>query len=275
MDVLLTWVGSRDPHWTNSRTGKSSDPGPILSLLRRRKFDLVYLFFNLYSPHDDYARRATRVQRYCQQYFPAVTVKQRPVDLVSVIDYQEIFRVANHECQAILRDDGTDDRDYYVYLSPGTPQMQTVWMLLVQSGLLPATLIDATPEDLVRPGQRSWRTVDLSLQDFPQVVSPDESNRRLGVLERQNANLVAENRRLGADLRLREAGGERPAEGEFAPDFRLTTYLEAQERVLYVRALDQAGGNAAEAARLLGVAPHTFRAGAQRLGIRQRKPRGK
>lgn len=270
MDVLLTWVGSRDPYWTNRRTGKANDPGPILSLLKHRKFGVVYLLFNLYSPHDDYRHRATQVQRYCQRYFPTVTVKQRPIDLVSVIDYQEIFRVANHECQAILKEEGAG-HDYYVYLSPGTPQMQTVWVLLVQSGLLQATMIDATPEDLLTPGKRAWRVVDLSLASLPQVVNPGETARVLGILETQNANLAAENRRLKTELRLREAGASAPVDGAIGAGFRLPEYLRAQEQALYVRALEQAKSNGAEAARLLGIEPHTFRAGAERLGIRQRR----
>jgi hypothetical protein len=48
MDVLLTWIGSRDPLWKNPRTG-SNEPGPVLSLLARRRFDIVYLLFNLHS----------------------------------------------------------------------------------------------------------------------------------------------------------------------------------------------------------------------------------
>jgi hypothetical protein len=275
MDVLLTWVGSKDPFWTNSRTGKAQDPGPILSLLRRRRFEVVYLLFNLVSSHDDYRARATVVQRYCQKYFPKLVVRQRPVDLISVIDYAEIYRYTNDECQSILKEEGRDGRDYYVYLSPGTPQMQTVWVLLVQSGLLPAKMIDATPEDLVRPGMPHWRVVDLSLQDFPQVVNPGETARRVGILEAQNANLLAENRRLAAELNLLRAGADRPvsADEPIPAGFRLEEYVRAQEQALYVRALDQAKDNGAEAARLLGIQPHTYRAGAQRLGIRQRHKR--
>jgi hypothetical protein len=270
VDVLLTWVGSRDPYWTNRRTGKANDPGPILSLLKRRRFGAVYLLFNLESSQDDFRRRASQVLRYCQRYFPAVAVKQRPVELVSVVDYQEIFRVVNHEWQAIVKERGAD-HDYYVYLSPGTPQMQTVWVLLVQSGLLPATMIDATPEDLLGPGKPAWRVVDLSLPGFPQVVNPGETARVLGILERQNANLAAENRRLRAELRLREAGARAPVDGAIGPGFRLSEYLRAQEQALYARALEQAKNNASGAARLLGVEPHTFRAGAERLGVRPRR----
>ncbi|MBM4419881.1 MAG: hypothetical protein FJ033_16480, partial [Chloroflexi bacterium] len=42
---------------------------------------------------------------------------------------------------------------------------------------------------------------------------------------------------------------------------------------LYLRALEQTGGNAAAAARALGVEPHTLRAAIERLGIRPRRVR--
>lgn len=271
MDVLLTWVGSHDPAWRNHRTGRQ-EPGPILSLLKSRRFDAVYLLLNI-SDHDDFAARATAVLRACERYFPTTRVKQRPVDLVSVTDYRELYRAMNHECQAIIKEEGRKDRVYFVFLSPGTPQMQTTWVLLVQSGLLPATMIQTTPPDLLAPGAPPWRTVDLSLPDFPQVVSPGETARRLGMLEAQRDNLLAENQRLSAELALARAGAGAPG-GDAIPDgFSLRDYLAAQERAMYTRAYQQAGGNAAAAARLLGVEPAAFRARAATLGIRPRRRR--
>ena len=41
-NILLTWVGSHDPTGWNPRT-KSTELGPILSLLEQREFDAVYL----------------------------------------------------------------------------------------------------------------------------------------------------------------------------------------------------------------------------------------
>lgn len=270
MDVLLTWVGARDPGWHNPRT-KQMEPGPILSLLHARHFDVVYLLLNLYSRTDDFRSRATAVLRNCERHFPSVRVRQKPVDLVSVTDYREVFHAVNHCCQEILVGEGLDDRDYFVYLSPGTPQMQAVWILLVQSGLLPARMIEATPPDLVEPGASRWREVDLSIQGFPQVVNPGETVRLVRVLQAQNDNLLAENRRLRAEVELLKAGGHLNPEGEISGDFDLRAYLMAEERALYVRALDHAGGKAAEAARLLGVDPAAFRARAVTLGVRQRR----
>jgi len=271
MDVLLTWVGSRDPLWVNPRTGER-EPGPILSLLKVRPFDAVYLLLN-FSRVEDFPRRATAVLRACELHFPSMKMKQKPVELISVTDYREIFRVTNHVCQKILEEEGREGREYWVYLSPGTPQMQTVWVLLVQSGLLPARMIQTTPPDLLAPGAPPWRQVDLSLPDFPQVVNAGETPRLVGVLQAQNENLQAANRRLEADLGSLRAGAMAPMDQEIPAGFRLRDYLLAQERALYVRALEQSHGNAADAARLLGVEPAALRARAATLGVRPRRRR--
>jgi hypothetical protein len=269
MDILLTWVGSHDPTWPNPRT-KREELGPILSLLQGRRFDAVYLLLN-FSKVDNFAKRATGVLRLAERHFPEVRVKQRPVELVSVTDFRELYRVMNHECQAILKEEGREDRNYFAFLSPGTPQMQTVWVLLVQAGLLPARMVQTTPPDLLAPGAPTWREVDLSLADFPQVVSPGETAQLVGVLEAQRDNLQAENQRLSAEVELLRAGGNVSEEEGIPKGFQLREYLVAQERAMYVRALQQSGGNASEAARLLGVEPAGFRARAANLQVRERR----
>lgn len=274
MDILLTWVGARDPSWLNPRT-RRTEPGPILSLLQSRRFDTVYLLLNLDSKIDDFRQRATSVLRSCQRYFPSIRVVQKPVDLVSVTDYKEIYYVTNDVCQRIIEEEGRDAREYFVYLSPGTPQMQTVWILLVQSGLLPARMIEATAPDLVAPGAPRCREVNLSIQEFPQVVNPGDTVRMLSVLQAQNDNLMAEKLRVKAEIEALRTRAELPEDTAASGPFRLRDYLLAQERFLYARAMEQAGGNAAAAARLLGIEPAAFRARASALGLRSRQHRAR
>jgi hypothetical protein len=59
MDVLLTWVGARDPGWDNPRTRarrSGQEPGPILSLLQSRPFDVVYLLYNIPADTDNFSQ---------------------------------------------------------------------------------------------------------------------------------------------------------------------------------------------------------------------------
>jgi hypothetical protein len=272
VDVLLTWVGARDPTWLNPRT-RRTESGPILTLLRHRRFDAVYLLLNLFATADDFAARATGVMRACQRPFPAMRVVQKALDLVRVTDYEEVYRVTNDACQRILAEEGTEDGRYFVFLSPGTPQMQTVWILLVQAGLVPARMLMTTPPDLVPPGVSPVQEVTFSLPTFPRITSPGDLERRIGILEAQNAGLRQENLRLHAELELLRAGDASAGADGIPERFRLRTYLEGLERAMYVRALEQARGNAAVAGRLLGVEPAAFRARAVTLGVRGRRER--
>jgi|GEM_PF-2004330 len=276
-DVLLTWVGDRDPEWIDPATGRRRS-GPILTLLRARRFDSVRLLFTLFSPVSDFRRRATQLLRICQRELPGMEVRQHPVDLVDVTDYLEVYRATHHACRSILEEPDQEERRYYVYLQPGTGQMQTIWVLLVQSGLLPARMIATVRPDLRAPWQPAWKEVDLSFAELPRVISPDELTRTVGMLQAQNQNLAATVARLEAELAARRAGGVgRGGAGDVGsaipPGFSLPAYLQAQERFYFLCALEQAGGKAATAARLLGLAPGTFRARAQTLGIRPRQRR--
>ncbi len=211
-------------------------------------------------------------QRVIEKQLKSTAVTQVPVDLVSVTDYVELFRVTNHAAQAILKAHQNHDAAYYVYLSPGTPQMQAVWVLLVQSGLLPAIMIQGTPPDLLAPGAPHSRELNLSIPEFPQVANPNETERIVAILERQNENLVAQNQLLSAENAAHKVGASQ-ANKTIDEGFNLPAYLMSQERALYVRALIEAEGNAAEAARRLGITPPAFRARAASLGVRPRRAR--
>ena len=80
-NILLTWVGSHDPTGWNPRT-KSTELGPILSLLQQREFDAVYLFINVFSGYDDFRKRATEVLLVCRRDRPRMRVSQKPLDII-------------------------------------------------------------------------------------------------------------------------------------------------------------------------------------------------
>ncbi len=271
MDVLLTWVGSRDPTWFNPRT-KRDEPGPILSLLSARRFAAIYFLVNLFGSPNDYATRATALLRECRKLYPAMRVTQKVVDVVNVTDYTEVFHATRQTCEEIVNDEGNQERSYYVYLSPGTPQMQTVWFLLVQSKILPAKMLTATPLDLATPGVPFWRPVDLDGSDLPTVVPPSGDN-ELRLLRSQNENLRLENLFLKAQLTQNQAEPSAYPGQQLSEGVGLSDYLKAQEIEIIIRALDSQAGNASAAAKSLGLKPHTLRARLLALGIRSRRSR--
>ena len=178
---------------------------------------------------------------------------------MDVTDHAELFRVMNHACQDLKR--LHPKARFSIATASGTPAMQTVWVLLAQSGLFPATLLVTTPPQFARPGQSLVREVDLELDDFPQIQSPAEAKRQLSIFHHQMENLKTEN----AALLARNSTPQQlevPDEG-----LDLKTSLRNQEIAYFRLALQKSGGNAAQAARLLRLQPHAFRKRARSLGV--------
>ncbi len=184
---------------------------------------------------------------------------------MDVTDHAELFRVMNHACQNLKR--VHPDAHFSIATASGTPAMQTVWVLLAQSGLFPATLLVTTPPQFARPGRSLVREVDLELDDFPQIQSPAEAKRQLSIVSHQIEALKTENSALSAQ----GAGSQKlevPNDG-----FDLKSTLRNQELAYFRLALEKSGGNAAQAARLLGLRPHAFRKRAVDLEIWERNTR--
>ncbi len=183
----------------------------------------------------------------------------------------------NQEWQALRREMGDPTPEILIYLSPGTPQMQTVWVLLVQSGLLPARMIETLDPrydpEFQRTGRATWFEVNLDLPDFPQIGSPGEKERLIGLYQAQIDGLTRENQLLKAERDAARTGAAPGESEEVAPGLNLDAYLEAQQKALIARAVRQADGNKAAAARLLGLKEHTLRARAERFAIAARRPR--
>jgi hypothetical protein len=114
-------------------------------------------------------------------------------------------------------------------------------------------LITMPPDLLPRGEPIRWKEVDLSLPDFPQVVTPGETQRILGILDAQNDNLRSENLRLRGELELIKASGDSQSAGLIPDGFNLQQHLLAKERAYHELALSHVDDNAAAAARLLGL----------------------
>lgn len=282
MNVLFTWVGAHDPTWQlpppNNRTPVE---GPIVTALRGAPallgdhgFDRVYLLLTPGVADQDFAARATSLLRLCAREMPRLELRQRPVELASPVAYEEIYRAVNHELKRIAAEDGLTQRTSrsWVLLSPGTPQMQMTWVLLVRSGLFKARMMEATPPRFRRPTAAPVREVKLQLADYPRIMTPEEAHRELGVLQERSRNLASECDILRADLASLRRSGKSSSSVETLAPMNLPAHLLEQEKAFYLRALGQSK-NATEAAALLGLSSGTFRARAAALGIRDRKRR--
>lgn len=114
-NVLISWVGGND-----LKASAKSELGPILSTLKTISFDKIELLYS-YPPEN--------VEPYlswlCEQI--DVPIEAHYELLSSPIDFGEIYQAANKQLKRLTAE---KDAQLSILLSPGTPAMQAVWILL-------------------------------------------------------------------------------------------------------------------------------------------------
>ncbi len=192
--VLLSFVGNRDPYndanGSESQDWESRDEpyGPVLSLLSVRAFNEVILF----CTGPAYLERALGVEHVFRQWGKKCNFTHHLLELDSVIDYEEIYKKLSAALRTLQVVGGRGipdtDRDLYVLLDPGTPQMQTCWFLLARSGDLRATLLQGIPP---RFGGGSYRVREIALSQMtlPRVLPLGPVYNGSRVLEEQEEEL--------------------------------------------------------------------------------------
>src|SRR5262249_14975426 len=139
----------------NPPTPLVGQAGPLKSLLDQERFDEVHLL-------TDHGRARERL--YADWIGGHAVLHQ--VTVKNPTDYAEIFGIVDRELSCILRSPRTDGEELCIHLSPGTPTMAAIWVLLGKSKYHPATFYQ-TYEG------RAWVTeipFDLVVDYVPQVL---------------------------------------------------------------------------------------------------------
>jgi len=200
---LVAWVGKTDHEAAEGKLGK--DLGPIATaLVGETRYSRVYLLTNY-----DFARS----KRYCSWLEKTAGYAPKQVDLYSVdldspIDYAGIYT----EVSANLKSAGLprDDVELTFHLSPGTPAMAAIWIILAKTrfparliqtsrerGLEPVNFFfdlasDFLPEFLQRTGDRIARLTDGAKEvapEFSKIIHQSASVRQQIDLARRIAIL--------------------------------------------------------------------------------------
>ena len=132
MRILLSWIGHTDikslfggPYDEVVR-GLVNPPyetpefgGPIKTILSRQQFDAIYLLSN-------YSKEMT------QEYISSLPIKPEVsyVTFKNPTDYCEIYKIENDFLESVVSRLGNQKYDLSILLSPGTPAMAAIWVLL-------------------------------------------------------------------------------------------------------------------------------------------------
>ncbi|WP_445361910.1 sigma 54-interacting transcriptional regulator [Microbulbifer sp. EKSA005] len=117
--VMISWIGANDLKNTSNGAVDGRPLGPIASTLKSHSFDAVEL---LYS----YPEAEVNPYLHWLSQQVEIPTKAYPESLVSPVDFSAIYEAADKHL-ARLVDEGCE---LSILLSPGTPAMQSIWILL-------------------------------------------------------------------------------------------------------------------------------------------------
>jgi len=155
-DILLCWIGMTD---LKAASGEADvGLGPVAQALDASTYEEVVLLNNV--------NRAT-AENYLiwlqQKTQSKITLKQ--IELSSPTNFGEIYQAA---CKVIAekREEHGIDADFVYHLSPGTPAMAAVWILIAKTRF-PAKLIESSKDHGVRTASVPF---DISADFIPDLL---------------------------------------------------------------------------------------------------------
>lgn len=162
--ILISWSGlGREPY--TFRSGRS-EPGAHLQLLRDSEYAGVF------DKHILLAVPETLTD--CERLVSEILALPKPVQteikvlrLGDPTDHTEIAYALARFFEEADSDAGLLNHQVYVLLNTGTPQMQTVWVMLLAQGLLDCKIIQTSPRFLAeRSGRPVAREFELDLKGW-------------------------------------------------------------------------------------------------------------
>jgi transcriptional regulator with PAS, ATPase and Fis domain len=172
--VLVSWIGHADLRAMSvdltadkrkevlrvvgDGSQQADAPGPIRTLTEAECFDRVFLLSNYPPP----------IGRLFRDRLGAA-VQLRQVKLDNPTDYRQIFQIADEQLASIVSARENRSSELCIHLSPGTPAMAAIWVLLGKSKY-PATFYQTHRG-------KAWKTeipFDLALDYVPELLrQPD------------------------------------------------------------------------------------------------------
>lgn len=201
--ALLTWsdAGIVGPSPSHQSPRPATDRGPVLRLLEHsdRPYDTAWV---LSIPAGEIPAR-----QLCQSLRTRIGhVELAVTDADDPSDYAQLFRLLGPIVARAKTDLLAQGYEIDVLLSAGTPQAQTLWVILVQASLLPARMLQVIPPAFVPiPHPKAVREVRLDIEGFPEIRAlRDELERLRAVTAAPKSALLGESAAL-VDLRAKIA----------------------------------------------------------------------
>jgi len=135
--ILFAWVGNHD--FLAAKEDNANNLGPIGQVLAERQFDELHLFCN-YKPAEGEAYIAWL--KASKDLLPLPAIELHPAKLSSPTAHREIYDFALATCRTVI---GTRDCNVTFHLSPGTPSMHAMWVIIAKTQIK-ASLLESSPQ---------------------------------------------------------------------------------------------------------------------------------
>lgn len=155
MKILVSWLGQTD---LNAAAGEErAGLGPVGQAVTKRSFDLIVLLSNY--PKTASANYVTWIEGHTK-----ATVELNLVELSSPTHFGEIYQAVTNKLSALHAKHG-DTAHLTFHLSPGTPAMSAVWIIVAKTRY-GAELIESSKQQGVRTANVPF---DISAEFVPEV----------------------------------------------------------------------------------------------------------
>lgn len=177
--LLITWSdrGIDGPAPSHHQARAAADRGPVLRLLehteRRHRYQRALV---LTVPRGE--ARAHGLAADMAEHVASVEVRTLPLEDPS--DYAALFAQLSPLVAELSRTTQAGGWELDLLLSAGTPQAQTLWVILVKAEMLRARMLQVIPAAFVpKPHPKAIRVVQLDIEGFPEIRALREEVARL------------------------------------------------------------------------------------------------
>lgn len=160
---LFAWVGRTDLKASSGELGDGL--GPIGQAVKSRAFTHIVLLSN-YDKEDE-----KKFIEWLKMKTSAEILKYH-FHLTSPTDFREIYEAAVFSINEIKRKLGQNNLQATYHLSPGTPAMAAIWILLSKTSH-PAEIIESSPEQGVKIVSLPF---DISADYVPDILKPADDD---------------------------------------------------------------------------------------------------
>jgi len=134
--VLISFIGNNDCLLSQGKEGA------IISILREREFDTLYILYN----DTRYLQFASEILLFCQKKFPHLTVRYQEADSINPIDYNLVYPSMVAAVKAIQNEEGTRDVEYTISLTSGARPCIPAGSCIVMSSMIKEKFVQSSKD---------------------------------------------------------------------------------------------------------------------------------